>query len=125
MTLEKFGYHISYYYRGVLQLKNKQHFVGWNGEKDVNKSSFDIMEEALLLPHNEALAIPKYTENQEDFEQTAVAFRTLGDNIGRCMFIIPPTTAVNPYQLWIKYNNSVFDQFILRKLCPNSPLLSM
>ena len=113
VTLEKYGYHISSYYRGVLQPKISKEFVGWNGEENENKSSLEILEEALLLPNNEALAIPKYTENQKDFEQTAVAFRTLGDNIGRCMFISPPTTAVNPYQLWIKYNNSVFDQFNL------------
>ena len=116
VTLEKYGYHISYYYRGVLQPRNKQNFVGWNGEKDANKSSLDILEEVLLLPHNEALAIPKYTENQEDFEQTAVAFRTLGDNIGRCMFISPPLAKINPYQLWVKYNDSVFDQFNLSSL---------
>ena len=47
-SLEENGYHPTMYWRGVLQLEG-QDFVGWNGGKDTNKTSRDILNEALLI----------------------------------------------------------------------------
>ena len=111
LTLEKLGYHVSSYYRGALQ-PNSSLFVGCNGNSPENKSSHEILEEALLLPKDEGLVLDaSYTDNFKDYQNAVVAFRTLGNNIGRCMFINPPLHKTDPYYLWLEFNNSLFDQF--------------
>ena len=78
LTLEKLGYHVSIYYRGALQ-PNSSLFVGWNGNSPENKSSHEILEEALLLPKDEGLVLEaSYTEDFKDNEKAVVTFRTLG-----------------------------------------------
>ena len=90
LTLEKLGYHVSSYYRGALQ-PNSRHFVGWKGNAFENKSSHEILEEALLFPKYEGHALDAlYTDNFKDYEKAVVTFRTLGNSNGRCMFINPP-----------------------------------
>ena len=46
-TLIKYGYHSTY---PLGQMKPYGKFIGWNGGEQVNKSSRDILEEALLVP---------------------------------------------------------------------------
>ena len=47
-SLEENGYHPTMYWRGVLQLDGED-FVGWSGGIGGNKSSHEILQEALLI----------------------------------------------------------------------------
>ena len=47
-ALEENGYHPTMYWRGVLQLDGED-FVGWSGGIGGNKSSHEILQEALLI----------------------------------------------------------------------------
>ena len=110
LTLKTVGYRVNTYYRGALQPYSS--FIGWNGDTNANKSSHEILEEALLLPKSEALVLSaSYTDNFKDYEKAVVTFRNLGNNYGRCMFINPPLNKTNPYYLWVEFNNSFIDQF--------------
>ena len=75
-TLMNHGYHISTYWRGALQPGFDSQFIGWNGRFNNNKSSYDILEEALLLPKTEALIANEggYTENHTFFDRPEVRF---------------------------------------------------
>ena len=118
LALKRVGYHASTYFEGALQ-PNSSLFVGWNGNSSENKSSHEILEEALLLPKDEGLVLEAlYTDDFKDYEKAVVTFRTLGNSNGRCLFINPSLNKTNPYSLWIKFNNSFIDQFNSR-LEPN------
>ena len=119
VTLNKYGYHSSTYFRGAMQPGQpgaSSPFVGWNGGIHENKSSLEILEEALLLPKNGQLITQAwYTENYIDSDNAVVTFRVLGDYIGRCISISPPLVTIKPHHLWIQFNSSFFDQFNLSR----------
>ena len=115
LALKNLGYHIYSYFRGALQpstvTNSASPLIGWNGDAFENKSSHEILEEALLLPKNERLVLEaSYTDDFKDYQKAVVTFRTLGNNNGRCMFINPPLKKTNPYSLWLEFNNSFIDQ---------------
>ena len=74
-VLEKYGYNINYFWRGASTGPGEK-FVGWNGDKDYNKSSHEILEEALLFPKRQGhLSQAVYFENLDDFREAPVSFR--------------------------------------------------
>ena len=89
VTLNDHGYWVSTYYRGAEHVNSSQ-FIGWNGKLHENKSSHQILKEALLLPNDEALLnFAGYRESQKNYEKAVVTFKILGNNIGCCMFNSP------------------------------------
>ena len=111
VTLNHHGYYVSSYYRGAQQV-NSSRFIGWNGELNEKKSSLQILEEALLLPNDEALLnFAGYRESQKNYEKAVVTFKILGNNIGRCMFISPTLSLTNPNRLEVHFNSSVLSQY--------------
>ena len=116
VTLKKHGYHVSIYYRGALQ-PNSGFFVGWNGEKDDNTSSTEILDETLVFPKTEDLIISaNYTEDDVNFEKADVTFSIFGYDIGRCMLISPPLNANNHHRLFVRFNDTVLHRFNLSSL---------
>ena len=95
-SLERNGYHISTYWRGVLHpMQRSEKFVGWNGRGGENKSSHDILEEALLLPESfnktKLISYSGYSENYEDFKESKVTQMKIAFPSGRCWIIDPPS----------------------------------
>ena len=64
LTLKTVGYRVNTYYRGALQPYSS--FIGWNGDTNANKSSHEILEEALLLPKSEALVLVPHIQTYTD-----------------------------------------------------------
>ena len=88
-VLEKYGYNINYFWKGISFVSGEK-FVGWNGDKDYNKSSHEILEEALLFPKRQGhLSQAVYFENLDDFREAPVSFRMLMAPYGRCMVVSP------------------------------------
>ena len=112
VTLNQHGYHVTTYYRGAQQV-NSNRFIGWNGELNEKMSSFQILEEALILPNDEALLkFAGYRESQKNYEKAVVTFKTLDMFwYGRCMFISPTLSLTNPNRLEVHFNSSLFTQY--------------
>ena len=109
VTLKKHGYHVSIYFRGALKPLSR-YFVGWNGEKDDNMSSTEILEETLVVPKSEDLIIfANYTEDDVNFEKADVTFSIFGYDIGHCMLISPPLNANN---LFVRHCPSKIQPFL-------------
>ena len=111
VTLNDRGYWVTTYYRGAEHVNSSQ-FIGWNGKLHENKSSHQILKEALLLPNDEALLkFAGYRESQKNYEKAVVTFKTLGNHIGRCMFISPTLSLTNPNRLEVHFNSSLFTEY--------------
>ena len=116
-ALEQNGYHPTMYWRGVLQLEG-QDFVGWNGGKDTNKTSRDILNEALLIKDVNKTELVRYNGySTNDFgimEISNYSLRTLTYPFGRCVSIDPSSsqnnwTSETPNFFFIAFNNSAFN----------------
>ena len=91
-ALTKYGYSNDglFYWKGTRNLSEKS-FVGWNGDKDYNKSSHEIMEESLLFPESQGLLLwAHFTDVLDDSKNASVTLRMLIFPFGRCMIISPP-----------------------------------
>ena len=90
-VLRKYGYNIRYYWKGIRK-GSKEKFVGWNGDKDYNMSSHEILEESLLFPGGQGhLRYAKYFQGVGGLKDANVTFRMLISPLGRCMVISPPS----------------------------------
>ena len=111
VSLERNGYHISTYWRGVLHPGHR--FVGWNGGEGESKSSHDILEEALLIPNSskKLISYSGYSENYADFKESRVTLLKLAFPSGRCLIIHPPSqnwTGTSPNLLHIDFSEAAF-----------------
>ena len=115
-SLEENGYHPTMYWRGVLQL-NGEDFVGWNGGIDVNKSSTEILQEALLITDfNKSKLISSNGYSTNDFAVIKLSkhsIRTLTYPFGRCVSFDPTSQnnwdSQTPNYVFIIFNNSAFE----------------
>ena len=89
-VLEKYGYVMSNtYFRGSI---DGQKFVGWNGDKNENVSSYEILEESLTVNANFLSLFSKiiFSKDHVTGVKADVEFRTLVYPHGRCLSISPP-----------------------------------
>ena len=113
-TLTKYGYNINYYWKGI-SVRNREKFVGWNGDKHYNKSSHEILEEVLLFPKKShgLLRYAKYFQGVDDSKDAKVTFRMLISPLGRCMVISPPSQEnsghFKPDTLRMVFSNAIVD----------------
>ena len=109
-VLHSYGYHTRSYYRGTRNFDTK--FIGWNGGKGKNKSSHEILNEALIVKskhinNTKFIVIAKY--NNVDVE---VGLRTLSFPFGQCFSISPPmvgNTSIN--WLYLHFKENVFKKY--------------
>ena len=108
-VLEKYGYNADSYYRGSM---DQDHFVGWNGGENENKSSKDILEDVLVAKSyllNESNFVEAYfTENFDSWVQAEVNMRILAYPIGRCISISSPPSPRHLNTLYVGFNQTAF-----------------
>ena len=109
-ALKKYGYNIRYYWKGI-STRSEEEFVGWNGDKDYNMSSYEILEELLLFPEDQGLLrSAKYFQGVDGLKDAKVTFRRLISPFGRCMVISPPfqenSAHFNPNYLRMAFSNA-------------------
>ena len=98
-ALKKYGYNIRYYWKGIrIRKKEQEKFVGWNGDKDYNKSSHEILEEALLFPKIQDILYGSFYGENDGPRDANVSFRMLIVPFGRCMVFSPPSQ--NGFGAW-------------------------
>ena len=96
-VLKQYGYtRTPLYYKGTRPSDFK--FIGWNGDK--NKSSLEILEEALLVKQKHIkdakfISWAQYTGDSGDWLTTQVNLRYLAWPYGRCFSISPPLIQEN------------------------------
>ena len=119
-VLEKYGYK-DHYSRGLMNGK----FIGWNGKENETKASGEILEEALILKHQQIgrtkiITSAKYRDGNQNFFPTGINFMGLSWPYGRCFSISPPPIEVNMTSsintLYLNFNKAAFkrmkDMFI-------------
>ena len=91
--LRQYGYD-SHYYRGSI---DGDKFVGWNGDENENKSSFDILEDVLVVNMDFRSVLRSAKFRRENFEKVGadIKLRTLAYPHSRCLSIGPPKESFN------------------------------
>ena len=120
-VLENYGYSrpVSYFIGMTGHL-----FVGWNGISEETKSSFEILEEALIVNNRQinetsirAHYVMEYSlqdSNQTQIVKTNIGLTTLAYPWGRCFSIRPPPLQkkmreVMMNTLFVSFNETVFN----------------
>ena len=116
-SLEENGYHPTMYWRGVLQLDGED-FVGWSGGIGGNKSSHEILQEALLISDDQYFNKTKlirfngYSSHDFDAKMSNYNLRALIYPFARCISFDPSSQkkkmSTTPNYVFIGFNNSVF-----------------
>ena len=113
-VLEGYGYKTRSYYRGTMDWWSK--FIGWNGKKDGNKSSREILNEALIVKRKHINSTKFIESAQYNGVYVKVELRTLAYPFGRCFSISPPSpqrsdTLYNWLSLHFNFKGNVFKKY--------------